>query len=224
MEIANHDWVISQVWRDVLFLNYKVDPRIIQESLPEPLKVDTLNGDAYLSVVPFRMTGIRFPYTPVLPHSKLWELNLRTYVEYQGIKGIYFYTLDTDHHLAQWIANTFFHLPYRYRYLQGRIEKGEYYYESPGSFKVEARLTTVPVVIEEYHQWLVERYSLYTEKQGSLWRGDVIHRPWDLCYAKVSKLEEGLRSEFFPGIDPDLDSVFYSQSLPVYFRPFLKLK
>lgn len=177
-----------------------------------------------LSVVPFRMTGIRFPWTPILPFSHMWELNLRTYVEYEGRKGIYFFTLDTDHHLAKWIANTFFHLPYRYRGVNGHISKGEYHYQSPGSFKVKARVTHVPVVIEEKHEWLVERYSLFTAVGEKLWRGDVVHRPWDLQFAKIEKLEEGLVPEFFPDSKPIFDSVFYSSSLPVFFPAFQRLR
>ncbi|MCR9205726.1 MAG: DUF2071 domain-containing protein, partial [Halobacteriovoraceae bacterium] len=123
-------WVISQHWRDVLFLNYKIEPQLIQETLPEPLLVDTFEGSAYLSIVPFRMSDIHFPWSPVLPFSDLWEINLRTYVRHGKYSGVYFYTLDTDHHLAQWIAQSFFHLPYRYRFLRGSIGNGKYEFES----------------------------------------------------------------------------------------------
>jgi Uncharacterized conserved protein len=73
-------WIISQVWRHILFLNYRVDPNELKEGLPRGLELDTYDGAAYLSVVPFRMEGIRFPWSPTLPFSSLWELNLRTYV------------------------------------------------------------------------------------------------------------------------------------------------
>ena len=224
--------MIAQEWRDVLFLNYKINPSALKKVLHDHLRknlsdsvvnlieVDTFEGWGFLSLVSFRMSGVRFPFTPVLPFSKLWELNLRTYINYKGRKGIYFFTLDTDHHIAKWIARTFFSLPYRYRFLRASISKNEYFFESPGSFKVSAKKTKTALAIESYHHWLVERYSLFTEEKGKLWRGDVNHRPWKLNYSQITSLDESLQEEFFPGIKTDFDSSFYSEFLPVSFNPF----
>lgn len=219
----NKNWIISQEWKDVLFLNYKCDQELLSQAIPDCLDLDTYSGQAYISVVPFRMEGIRFPFSPRLPFSHMWELNLRTYVTYKGKPGIYFFTLDTDHVLAQWIATTFFHLPYRCAPLRGHVDKLHYNFEAKNSLSLKAKLTVVPLAIEDYHHWLVERYCLYTDDGGSLWRGDVIHEPWPLRYAQLEHLDEGLCEEFFPRQRFDLDSVFYAPKLPVYFKPFTRL-
>ena len=104
-------WIISQNWSNVLFLHFRCDKMRIQKYLPRGLECDTLENYAYLSIIPFAMKDIRLPLLPTLPYSSLWELNLRTYVRYKGRKGIYFFTLDTDHPIGQWIAVTFFNLP-----------------------------------------------------------------------------------------------------------------
>lgn len=224
---APQKWVISQQWHDVLFLNYRAEADLLKEVLPSHLELDTFRAQAYVSVVPFRMSGIRFPFTPSLPFSSLWELNLRTYVRYDGTPGIYFFTLDTDHVLAQWIAKNFFHLPYRVANLRGHVDKTTYRFEAGKSLKLLAKLTDVPLVTSDYHEWMVERYCLYADKQTEkgvqLWRGDVVHKAWPLNFAKLEHLEEGLCHEFFPQGSFELESTFFARHLPVYFKPFKRV-
>ena len=40
------------------------------------------------------------------------ELNVRTYVTYQGKPGVYFFSLDASNLLAVWAARAVYHLPY----------------------------------------------------------------------------------------------------------------
>ncbi len=224
----NKNWIISQVWKDILFINFKVDADLLRASLPKPLELDTFKGEAFLSVVPFRMEGIRFPFTPALPFSSLWELNLRTYVNYKGRRGIYFFTLDTDHLLGQWIAKSFFHLPYRFRPIRAHLEKRIYKFEVKGSLDIIAKVSDVPLVASEYNDWLVERYSLFTVKKtpegNRLWRGDVVHKPWPLSFCQLKINKEELCREFFKTGNFQLDSFFYAKELPVYFKPFKRIE
>lgn len=217
------DWIIAQTWLHTIFLNYKVDPKFFEGRLPEGIELDTYNGSAYLTVVPFRMEGIRFPFTPPLPFSSLWELNLRTYVKAGGKSGIYFLTLDTDHLLSEWIAQTFFYLPYRFKSMRAHIQNQDYIFDAGDSFFMKAKVTSVPLVTESYHYWLMERYSVFTHNGSDIWRGDVIHEPWPLKYVKIETLREGLCNEFFPTAPVELESVFYCEKMPVSFRPFQRL-
>ena len=38
--------VMRQSWRDLLFLHWRIDPAVIQETLPPGLTVDTFDGQA----------------------------------------------------------------------------------------------------------------------------------------------------------------------------------
>ncbi len=63
--------------------------------------------------MPFRMTGVMRRPLPDLPWvSAFPELNVRTYVEFGGKAGVWFFSLDATNPLAVWAARTFFHLPY----------------------------------------------------------------------------------------------------------------
>ncbi len=104
------NWIIRQKWEHVLFLSWFVDPAQIQPLIP--FELDTWNGKAVISIVPFKMSRIRLRGLPEIPFaSELFELNLRTYVKHGHQSGIHFVTLDTDSRLGQWVANTVFKLP-----------------------------------------------------------------------------------------------------------------
>jgi uncharacterized protein YqjF (DUF2071 family) len=214
-------WVIAQRWTHLLFLSYPVNPDEVQARLPDGLEVDVIDGRAWLSVVPFFMSHIRFPVTPGLGLVRLRELNLRTYVRYRGQPGVYFFTLDTDNLVGQWIAREFFHLPYRLRRLRGCIRDQDYQFESANSLQLRAEIGE-PCVSDPLDRWLVERYSLFTRGKDAFFRGDVLHEPWQLSRVKALDISESLSEEF--GFSSTNDwHARYAAVLDVRFRPFSKL-
>jgi uncharacterized protein YqjF (DUF2071 family) len=214
-------WIIRQRWSHVLFLSVEVDADSVQSQLPDGLEVDTFNGKAYLSVVPFFMDKIRFPFTPPLPFSTLWELNLRTYVKYKGQAGVYFHTLDTPHRFGKWIAEKFFYLPYRVRSMDGFIIKNDYQFSSPGNVEIKA-LIDKQIDGDALDRWLVERYCLFTESRGHIWRGEVTHKKWPLYRATLNKFE-GHFFEQFGYKEKNPTHAIYSPGLNVSFSPFQKV-
>lgn len=218
---------MKQKWEHVLFLHQRIDAKLIQQSLPEGLVCDTLEGQAYISIVPFRMSGIRFRATPVLPFSSLWELNLRTYVRCGDITGIHFFTLDSTHRLGNWIARKFFHLPYRFAKMVAAVEKKkgsvEYHFHSPARLQLEAEFSsTFEFSPEEValNKWLTERYSLFTESPSGILRGQVIHDPWSLQVGRVKFLENNFSQEFGFDLRDEFLTPSYAHELPVRFKAF----
>ena len=60
-----------------------------------------------------RCWGIRGSFLPPIPGtSSFHELNVRTYVNLNGVPGVWFFSLDAASSLAVWGARTFYHLPY----------------------------------------------------------------------------------------------------------------
>jgi len=221
MENVNRRWVIAQRWSHVQFLSARCDAGLLGEHLPSGLELDQFDGSPWMSVVPFYMSHIRFPFTPAVPWVNLWELNLRTYVRYQGRPGVFFVTLDTDSRLGQLIANRFFHLPYRYRAMTGSIESGHYHFNAPGSFSMTSQVGQ-SVASDALDRWLVERYHLYTSDGASLYRGDVAHRPWDLHEVEDLEWDDQFSPQF--GFSPLTDvRVRYAEPIDVRFQPFVKI-
>ena len=51
-------WVMTQSWHDLLFAHWPVDERALREKLPAGLPLDTFDGQAWVGIVPFRMTNV----------------------------------------------------------------------------------------------------------------------------------------------------------------------
>ena len=213
-------WIIQQKWSDVLFVSFEVDYDLLRSELPKDLEVDTFNGKAYLSIVPFVMSDIRFFFTPPLPFSKLSELNLRTYVRYKNKPGIYFFTLDSDHKVGNFLARKIFNLPYRYAILNVDIDNDIYNVQSKNSLSLKVRITDNKIVTD-LSNWITERYCLYNIVDEKVSRGDVLHPTWNLKEAEVINIDDQFSKQFNLDVCPTQYHCFYSKEINVRFRPFV---
>ena len=106
-------WIMTQRWNDLLFLHYSLDPELVRAKVPEVLTLDTYRQRAWVSVTPFWINHLRPPGVPSLPwFSSFNEINVRTYVSYEGKPGVYFFSLDASNLSAVWGARVFYRLPY----------------------------------------------------------------------------------------------------------------
>lgn len=215
----NQNWVIAQHWSHIAFLHYEVDVDHLASLLPVQLMPDTFENKAYVSIVPFHMSGVRFPFCPKLPFSALWELNLRTYVTYKGQPGIYFFTLDSTHRLGNFIARNFFALPYRYQKMHAKIESQKYIFQADNSLRLSFDIGD-ELQKSALDNWLVERYHLFTIKNEKVLRGTVMHSPWQLRQMKNLKLRNSFSQEFNFILSNTPNHYAYAESLPVKFKPF----
>src|SRR5439155_1787767 len=100
-------------WHDLLFMHWPVKAKELRPLLPAGVELDTFEAEAWVGVVPFRMTGVRPRWVPTLPWlSKSVELNVRTYVKRGGRAGVWFFTMDASNPVAVRMARWRFHLPY----------------------------------------------------------------------------------------------------------------
>jgi uncharacterized protein YqjF (DUF2071 family) len=184
---------ISMRWRDVLFASWPVAPETVAGKLPAGLDVDTFEGDAYLSVVPFEMDEVRPSGVPAALGRRFPELNLRTYVTANDEPGVYFFNLDAEDPLGVGLARLFYHLPYYNAAME--LERGERFsFESerrhPGAADLyfaadyEPLAAPEPVEPDSVEQFLVERYRLYIGGEN-LRYADIAHEPWEIAPAEV---------------------------------------
>lgn len=183
-------WIMLQKWHDLLFAHWAMPPEQVRPLVPPELELDVRDGQAWVGVIPFWMSGIRARGVPPLPGlSSSPELNVRTYVRYRGIPGVYFWSLDIASHVAVWGARTFYHLPYFYAsmsikntgeqlsYTCSRMEKPQ-----PAEFRGRYGPTSPPRQREQgsIEHFLSERYCLYTIHNGQVLRAYIHHLPWPL--------------------------------------------
>jgi uncharacterized protein YqjF (DUF2071 family) len=188
---------MKQKWHDLLFAHWPVSIELLRPHIPAQLEIDTFDGQAWLAVVPFRMSGVRLRGIPALPWlSAFPELNVRTYVTYGAKPGVWFFSLDAGNALAVEIARAWFHLPY-YRarmrceerrswieYASHRAHSGAAAATLHGRYRaVGPSFFSRTGTLEHF---LTERYCLYAlAGQGHLLRGEIHHPPWPLQGAEA---------------------------------------
>src|SRR5689334_22836983 len=88
--LARGPWVMAQTWHDLLFAHWAMAPDTLRPMVPEPLALDLREGQCWVGVVPFWMSGVRARGTPAIPGIATFpELNVRTYVTFRGKPGVY---------------------------------------------------------------------------------------------------------------------------------------
>jgi uncharacterized protein YqjF (DUF2071 family) len=199
---------MRQNWHQLLFLHWIVAPEPLRPLIPAGLELDLFEGQAYVGLVPFTMTGVRPVWAPAVRWlSNFHETNLRTYVHYAGRDpGVWFFSLDAANLVAVALARTFFHLPYYHARMSLTLEpdSGTIAYASrrlhsrdrPATCAVRCTPTgtAAPARAGTLEHFLVERYLLYAHdpRRGRLYRGQVHHTPYPLQSVEVSAIDETL--------------------------------
>jgi uncharacterized protein YqjF (DUF2071 family) len=70
-------------WKNLIMVNYKIDPSILQPFLPAHTELDEFNGKVYVSVVGFLFAETRILGFTIPMHVNFEEVNLRFYVKHK---------------------------------------------------------------------------------------------------------------------------------------------
>jgi uncharacterized protein YqjF (DUF2071 family) len=218
-------WSMKQTWHDLLFAHWPLAPESIRPLVPQELELDLHDGEAYVAVAPFWMSGIRGRLAPPLPFLyKFCELNVRTYVRYKGVPGVYFFSLDAASLPAVVGARMTFKLPYLHAAMLIRSSGESFEYSSsrlqmprPANFHAHYRPISPPRVREKgsIEYFLTERYCLYAVHLGRVFRAYIHHAPWQLQDAEaefdVNTMAQAAGIEL-PGTTPLL---YFSRNIEV---------
>ena len=233
--------LMHQNWGKLLFMHWTIDAEILRPLIPSQLSIDTFDGKAWIGVVPFTMWGIRAAFLPAIPGTSAFhELNVRTYVHFNGAPGVWFFSLDAASGFAVWGARTFYHLPYfnaemsleqegeTINYSSKRIDQRG----SPAEFQAkwdigESLAQSTPGSLEFF---LTERYCLYSFHRDRLFRSRISHQPWPLKKAELVSatlsLAGGYRSTMIQalGIPESVGEplLHYAESIAVDIWPLKK--
>jgi uncharacterized protein YqjF (DUF2071 family) len=190
-------WVMRMAWHELCLLHWRVPAEALSPLLPAGLRLDTFDGDAWLGVVPFRMTDVAPRGVPRFRRlADFAELNVRTYATAGAKPGVWFFSLDATQPLAVRLARSCFHLAYLDARIDIRRAGDEIDYRSVrthlgagvAELAVRYRPTgpVTPAQPGSLEHFLVERYCLYAATSGGRLRRQAIdHRPWPLQLAEA---------------------------------------
>lgn len=205
-------WFVAD-WRDMLFVHYRVPAEVLQPHVPHPL--DLHDGDAWVSLVFFRLERMRPPGTGAVgralmrPISEHYFLNVRTYVRAEDGPGIHFLAEWIPNRLSAWIGPRTYGLPYRLGRFDcdlagspggvSRIEINDPVLDAAFRVTFPARIaaltTARPGGTEDF---LLERYTAYTCRDGVRRRFQVAHEPWRFHAVDWVRIDLTMLERAFP--------------------------
>jgi uncharacterized protein YqjF (DUF2071 family) len=195
--LPNAHWVLKQTWNDLLFAHWPVPRDDIRAAVPSFLQLDLFANEAWLSVTPFNVTDFTPRGIPPLPViSAFSEINVRTYVTYDGIPGVYFFSLDANSAMAVAGASTLFHLPYYLADIRADRRTGVFSSRRRRGSRVEfdVQYSAAGPLFQpkpgSLEYFLTERYCLYTQdSSANAYRIEIHHAPWELqrAVAQISR-------------------------------------
>lgn len=213
-------WIGMQDWKHLMFVHFPVYPAFVEHLLPEGLELDTINEEAWISIVPFKVDKLRIRKLPPLPFLYPFsEVNVRTYVKKDGIPGVYFFSMDAANLLAVTGAKIA-GLPYFHAKVKLKRRAKKYYFKSvrkseekeifKATYKPSGKLFYPEEGTIDY--WLMERYALWAYHNDVLIRGDIHHKQWKIQHADVIIDKETLTSAYLP------NNAFLSEPLAHYAK------
>lgn len=220
-------WIMVQKWHDLLFMHWPLPIASLMPFIPKGLALDTFDGKAWIGIVPFHMSGIRMRWLPEIPGTSAFpELNVRTYVTDGKKPGVWFFSLDATNLLAVHAARMSYCLPYFHADMSIRNVGGTFHYKS----QRKQYATVQPELLMEYapvgdryiatkgslDHWLTERYCLYAERAGNIYRAEIHHGPWQLQPAKA-KISTNAMAHFLQHSLPDTEPLLHFSSLQEVF-------
>jgi uncharacterized protein YqjF (DUF2071 family) len=203
---------LSAEWRDLVMLNYEVEPSLLSRYVPPGTVLDLFQGRTYVSLV-----GFRFCHTkllgcfPVPFHANFDEINLRFYVrgkEGDNRRGVVFIAEVVPMRAIAAIARIVYGENYTYFPMRRRTETegvsrtAEYQWQLGHQWcGLSAQTVGLPAYPQErsLEQFITEHHWGYaSQRSGGCIEYHVSHAPWQV-WATVNAGFEGDASALYGG-------------------------
>ena len=221
--------LLAQIWADLAFVHWGVDPAAVAALLPPGTEPDTLDGRTWVGLVPFRMVGLGPARLPAIPRLATFpETNVRLYsVDATGRRGVVFRSLDAARLGLVLGARLTLGLPYTWARMGIRRTGNQIEYETgrrwPGPRGAGGRIIVEPGPAiprpDPLAEFLTARWGLHVRHAGRTLYLPNHHGPWPLHRATLVHLDDTLvAAAGFDGlVGRAPDSVLWSPGVAVTF-------
>lgn len=183
-------------WTDGLFVHWPFDPAVLRRRIPDPLELDTYDGRAWVSLLPFVLSDAGVRASPAATRLTTPELNLRTYVRFDGTPGLYFLGIDVGNLAVPAVVGGATRLPCFHADVTARTRGDRVDFRSirdhPSEplarFETSYRPDGEPFHAEQgtLDYWLAERRRMFDPTGDAVLYADIAHEPWSLQPADVT--------------------------------------
>jgi hypothetical protein len=224
---------LSTEWRDLVMLNYEIDPVLLRPYVPRGTELDSFEGKTYLSLVGLHFARTKLFGSVSIPfHETFDEVNLRIYVRRRERselrRGVTFIREIVSLPAVTLVARIAYAENYMTLPLRHSInltESGgsiEYSWESKRQqFRIHAQTEGTPSRATEgsLEQFISEHYWGYTQRRYNSLEYHVSHDPWHIWRATNATFEgDGhilYGSEFGSVLSQPPRSAFIADGSPV---------
>jgi uncharacterized protein len=195
---------LSAEWRDLVMLNYEVEPALLQNHIPPGTQLDAFEGKTYVSLVGFRFCRTKLlGFLPVPFHANFDEVNLRFYVNRKEgdevRRGVVFIAEVVPRWAIAATARALYNENYKSCAMVHRIESSdsakiaEYQWRVAGRWcKLSAQAQGAPAHPAEgsLEQFITEHYWGYSaQRAGGSLEYHVAHPSWQVWSTITAEFE-----------------------------------
>lgn len=194
---------LSAEWRDLVMLNYEVDPALLSHYVPQGTTLDSFQGKTYVSLVGFRFCRTKLlGRFPIPFHANFDEVNLRFYVrrkDGEERRGVVFIAEVVPKRAIAATARVLYgenyvRLPMKHRIeSSGLAQSIEYRWRAGGEWcriSVKTSGLPQPAMDGSLEQFITEHYWGYSRQRGGgSMEYQVKHVPWKVWATTESHFE-----------------------------------
>ncbi len=186
---------LTAEWKNLLMLNYAVDPSLLHPFVPAGTELDSFAGKTYVSLIGFQFNRTRLRGLAIPFHQAFEEVNLRFYVRRSSKRGAVFISELVPKFAVAAIARWAFNEKYSHAPMAHRVEtnesgaplKAEYVFgkgKRRCALHIETNGSTFIPEEGSLSQFITEHYWGYAaQKDGSSKEYEVEHPQWQVSEA-----------------------------------------
>ncbi len=219
-------WLMSQRWRWVTFVHWRVPSEVVGPLLPPGTRPDEYDGSSWVGLVAFHLSaftvrpGVRLPYVGRFP-----EINVRLYsVDERGRRGVVFLSMEASRLLTVLGARVGLGLPYVWSSMTVRVDRTVGYRSrrlSPRHPQTHLVVRPLPVaaLADPLADFLTARWGMHHRAWAHPRFVRNTHEPWPLQRAELISLDDQLlEAAGLPGVAVrNPDSVLYAAGVTARF-------
>jgi uncharacterized protein YqjF (DUF2071 family) len=195
---------LTAEWRNLVMLNYAVDPALLRPFVPKGTELDSWEGRTYVSLVGFLFANTRVLGVPIPFHTTFEEVNLRFYVRRtvgtEDRRAVTFIRELVPRSAIAFVARRAYNEPYlalpmRHAYgptLNDVPSTIEYGWKVGGEWsdvRIRPRGPSRLVTAGSQEEFITEHYWGYTrQRDDSTVEYRVAHPSWRVCCADVTEV------------------------------------
>jgi uncharacterized protein YqjF (DUF2071 family) len=235
---------LTAEWRNLVMLNYEVDPSILAGRVPAGCEVDFWEGRTFVSAVGFQFLATRVLGAPIPFHRNFEEVNLRFYVRHkeegEWRRGVVFVRELVPRRAIAFVANHVYGEKYLALPMRHRIELREGAQPNRLSYQWRRSDTWEGITAsfsgssflpadDAEETFITEHYWGYSQQPDhSTVEYQVEHPRWRVWHAETASLECDVASLYGPSFREPLagspSTAFVADGSPVVVRHGRRLR